>query len=139
MAPPEVLAELSEARRPGPVQAFASQPPVWIEVRCPRVMETIPRLHPGEQAAISLSSELGAVLLLMDEKDGRRVAVERQIPITGTVGVLERAAAQGLIDLRQAFTRLKTTDFWIRPDFLDDRLRAFEERLSQISRAHRSH
>ena len=40
----------------------------------------------------------------MDEKDGRSVAAQRQIPVAGTVGVLERAAAQGLIDLHQAFT-----------------------------------
>src|SRR5262245_39498013 len=93
MVPPEVLAELGEAKRPAPVRAFAAQPPPWMEVRSPRVLQAIPRLHAGEQAAISLASEVGATLLLIDEKDGRSVAAQRHIPITGTVGILERAAA----------------------------------------------
>jgi predicted nucleic acid-binding protein len=45
------------------------------------------------------------------------------VTITGTVGLLERAADQGLLDLSEAFERVKRTDFWVRPALLDERLR----------------
>jgi hypothetical protein len=37
--------------------------------------------------------------------------------------VLELAADQRLLDLQDAFSRLKNTDFWISPQLLDERLR----------------
>jgi predicted nucleic acid-binding protein len=39
---------------------------------------------------------------------------------TGTLGVLERAAARGLIDLPMAVARLKATNFRYRPGLLDE-------------------
>ncbi len=46
----------------------------------------------------------------------------------GTIGVLERSADEGLLELEQVFTKLKKTDFRIRPEFLDERLRLHRER-----------
>ena len=46
----------------------------------------------------------------------------------GTIGVLEAAAARGLLDLEQAFEQVKQTDFWLRPDFLDERLDLYRAR-----------
>ena len=83
-------------------------------------------MDPGESQAIWLCLQLGADLLLIDERDGRQAAMERGIAITGTLGVLERAAAQNLIDLDEAFEQLKQTDFWVPATLLDTRLAEFK-------------
>jgi len=85
-------------------------------------------LHDGETAAINLARELNADLLLIDEVQGRREAAARNIPLTGTIGVLEMAAAANLLDLKEAFERVKRTDFWISPNLLDERLKGFRTR-----------
>jgi predicted nucleic acid-binding protein len=85
-------------------------------------VEPIPDLHEGERAAISLASELKADLLLIDESDGRSAALARHLQVTGTIGILQRAAEQGWLDLADAFERIKQTDFWISPKLLDAEL-----------------
>lgn len=67
----------------------------------------------------------------MDEEKGRAVARQRALRVTGTVGILERAAAHGLLDLQEAFIRLKATDFWISHQLLDERLEHFRRRRKQ--------
>lgn len=123
--PPEVLAELKHPHRPQMIRDFIASEPSWLVERTPAVIESIPALHPGELAAISLARELGAALLLIDEVRGRKAAADRQIPFTGTVGVLELAADRGLLDLANAFERVKATDFWISNELLDERLRMY--------------
>ena len=70
-----------------------------------------------------LAQQLKADLLLIDDVRGRKAAGHRRIDFTGTIGVLELAADQGLLDLEDAFARLKNTDFWISPRLLDERLK----------------
>lgn len=126
--PPQVLAELADAKRPPAVRSFVSPAPAWLKVRAPVAVESIPALHAGERAAISLAQELNADLLLIDEAQGRKAAVDRRIAITGTVGVLELAADHKLLDLADAFDRVKNTDFWISHALLDERLRLYLSR-----------
>ena len=126
--PPEVSAELEQVKRPQPVRTFISSPPPWLIQRIPSVVEPIPMLHPGEVAAISLALELHADLLLIDEVLGRKAAAARSIRFTGTIGILEQAADKGLLDLKDAFERIKKTDFWISHELLDTRLRLYQER-----------
>ena len=45
---------------------------------------------------------------------------------------LEMAADQGLLDLKDAFARVKKTDFWISHDLLDDRLRQHAVRTTGL-------
>lgn len=120
--PPQVTGELLRPRRPEGVRQFAASPPDWLDERAPTVVEAIPALHAGEIAALSLAQELNADLLLIDEVRGRKAAAERRIRVTGTIGVLELAADRGLLDLSDAFDRVKQTDFWISHKLLDERL-----------------
>ena len=120
--PPQIAAELGDARRTQAVRNFIGAKPVWLRVKAPASVEPIPDLHDGERAAISLASELKAELLLIDESDGRSAALARHLQITGTIGILQRAAEQDLLDLAEAFERIKQTDFWISPKLLDAEL-----------------
>lgn len=128
--PPEVLQELASAKRPPAVQALAVTPPSWLVVRTPSQNPAIERLHAGEIAAINLATELRADLILIDEQLGRQVASQRQLQPIGTVGLLERAALQGWLNLRDTFARLRATDFWVSDALLDERLRVVEARIA---------
>jgi predicted nucleic acid-binding protein len=130
--PPEVSAELGQRSRPQVVRDFIASPPDWLIERAPVATQPIVALHPGELAAISLAQELKADLLLVDDVRGRKAAEDRRIPFTGTIGVLELAAERGLLDLQDAFARLKNTDFWISPQLLDERLKIHLARRRQI-------
>jgi len=123
--PPQVLAELERSNRPQAVREFVASRPTWLVERTPTALQPIPALHAGELAAISLALELKADLLLIDEVRGRQAAAGRHIPFTGTIGVLELAADRALLDLADAFERVKNTDFWISPELLDERLRLY--------------
>jgi predicted nucleic acid-binding protein len=54
-----------------------------------------------------------------DEIRGRREAKRRQLPFTGTLGVLAVAAEGGLLDLKSAVDRLRETNFHIAQEILD--------------------
>ena len=51
----------------------------------------------GESEAIVLAGELAADFLLMDEKKGRRIAMQRGIKVMGLLGVLLLAKRRGLL------------------------------------------
>ena len=109
--PPAVAQELADARRPQIVRDFISALPPWLRISKPSVVEAIPLLHIGECEAISLAKELKADLLLIDDSDGYSAAVARHIPATRTTALLRDAADRGLLNLREAFDRLRRTNF----------------------------
>lgn len=81
-------------------------------------------LDPGEQDAIVLALHLNADLVLMDEREGVEEARRLGLTVTGTIGVLDRAAEGGLIELAPAITALRQTNFRVNPMLLDRLLAA---------------
>jgi predicted nucleic acid-binding protein len=113
LVPDVVVAELRDPEAPPPVREWAVHPPTWVEIRqAPASSERLPRLDDGERAAILLAAaQPGAVLLLVDDAEGRAEAARRGIPAAGTLGVLRAAALRDLVDLPAALSRLAATSF----------------------------
>jgi predicted nucleic acid-binding protein len=111
LIPPAVKAELTHANTPAIVRASISQPPQWLEVVSLKqpVDSALAHLDPGEREAISLASELQAILLLMDERDGVAIARHRGLKVVGALAALGLAAAHGLVDLQTMVERLRAT------------------------------
>jgi predicted nucleic acid-binding protein len=119
--PKAVSRELQSAATPAKVVAWMSQFPTWLrtEEAIPLDDESLEKLGAGEREAITLALASGSdVLLLIDEGRGRREAKQRQIRFMGTLGVLDKAAALGLIDLPLAIERLMQTNFYVTPSLL---------------------
>jgi len=114
--PPDVLRELHDDRTPEPVRRWARAPPSWLKVTRPTSpFAAAPDLGPGEAQAIALAVELRATFLLMDDRDGARIAAKQGLRVVGTLAVLEQAATRGLLDLPETLDRLQQTTFRISP------------------------
>ena len=55
----------------------------------------------------------------MDEREGVEEAVRLGLKVTGTLGVLDRAAEKELLDLTAVFARLRAANFRVTPTLLD--------------------
>lgn len=122
--PAEVQGELLHASAPAVVREWASHPPTWLHVA--RVAEQarhasdaqLRRVDLGERAAILLAEQLQPNVVLIDDRLGRKIAIERGLPVTGLLGLLSRAAARDLVDLRVAVTALRQAGFHASPALL---------------------
>jgi predicted nucleic acid-binding protein len=125
IVPPGVVAELSDPRGPVAVRNWWRQLPPWIRIDDPGpepLPEEVRRLHRGEREAILLAQRIGADVVLIDEKAGRRAAKKLGLPVMGLIGVLATASAQGRVDVVQAVERLRRTNFRVAPELLRDLL-----------------
>ena len=120
--PSVVETELSHPKAPTVVRNWIASPPAWVEIR-----QTGPYTHDavlagldaGEKDAIILALELHADLVLMDDEEGAVAARAQGFEVTGTLGVLQRAARRQLIMLDATFNQLKRTNFRYRQDLMD--------------------
>jgi predicted nucleic acid-binding protein len=124
LIPTEVHTEMLSSYAPAKVRAWAATPPHWCSVDA---FASIPdlsmaELGAGERSAIQLALHRGIGTILMDDTEGRRAALLLHLDVTGTLGILEKAARLKLINFRSALTRLEQTNFRvsasIREDFL---------------------
>lgn len=76
-------------------------------------IEIFHELDRGETAAICHAIEHDADLVLLDEKDGRRVARRHDLTVTGVIGILLRGAKTGDVELAEELDALREAGFWI--------------------------
>ncbi len=127
LMPRAVLTELRHEDAPENVRAWAANLPSWIFVHDNPSGPTagMEKLQAGEQNAILLAEATHAGAILLDEKSARRVAANRGLHVTGTLGLLGEAATRGLIDLTAAIDQLRKTNFRYSPSLLKATLDRF--------------
>lgn len=90
------------------VELLRSHPslPAWLRVTGVKDADQAARyaqiVDAGEAEAIELARELHADLLLIDERKGRRLAVQEGVPVIGLLGVLLLAKRRQLIPSARA-------------------------------------
>lgn len=111
--PVRVVEELRDPAAPDSVKAWAGATPSWLKIdREERLIpEGLSHLHSGEAAAIVLSIDRSATMLLIDDLDGRVAARAAGLVVMGTLGVLDAAACQGLADFHSLLDALLGTNF----------------------------
>ena len=108
--PPTVFRELQQPNTPPPVRQWAASLPTWVAVQTPKTVNLKLDVDAGELEAICLAQEIHADAVLMDDRAGRSAAIHCGLAVVGTIGLLEQAAARGLIELPTALARLRQTN-----------------------------
>lgn len=112
--PSVVYAELQQSATPPDVSNQLAPPPSWLKIVSPQNVDTDPVflvLDEGERSALSLGVQLRADLILIDERRGAAIARQKGLQITGTLGILVRAARRNMVALADAIARLRKTTF----------------------------
>lgn len=115
VVPEAVWLELQAEVTPPPVRRWAATAPAWIDVRRPTTEPeaSLSRLDQGEREAICLAQELNADLLVIDERAGRDEALKLNLPVIGTLGIVERAAVRGMLEFAPTLAALRTHGFYV--------------------------
>jgi predicted nucleic acid-binding protein len=117
LIPEEVYDEvvLQGVGKPGGAEVQASD---WIQRRAITNQLAFSILHAslgaGEAACIVLAAEMGADLLILDDRAARLQAQAQQATVTGTVGLLLVADGQGRLSFQEALDDLLATGFRLR-------------------------
>jgi predicted nucleic acid-binding protein len=117
--PSEVYNEVVIAGTGLPAAREVSQAP-WIEVMAVKdgaaLQSEMKRsgLGPGEVGVVHLARELGALVVMIDDRKARRYAQSFGLIAVGCIGILEALHHKGLIvDLRAIYQHLLAVDFRI--------------------------
>ena len=117
LIPQTVLQELRHPKTTPAVRQWLSHLPAWLEVRTvsatinPALMD----LDVGERDAIQLALDLGVTTVLIDNALGRQHAERLHLEVRGTLGILERGARIGKVNLRNALSKLDQANFRMSP------------------------
>lgn len=136
--PPAVLEELQlDAGRPGSSELSVALRAGWLRLaeRPEQQIVALLRreLDQGEAEAIALALQWHAEYVLLDERNGRRIARSQGLKVTGVVGILIRAKQQGeLPSLGAALVKLRLkAGFRLGAGVIGDALRAVGEEVIQ--------
>ena len=104
--PQAVFDEMRHERTLPEVKDWLARRPVWLEVQPVNALSdaALEKLDEGEREAIILAEQLRADAIIMDERDGVREALRRNLRVIGTLGVLDEAATRGLLNLPEALS-----------------------------------
>ncbi len=130
--PDIVHGELRYANAPATVRGWADALPPWLTLAsAPPVEDADLRgVDAGERAVIALAMSMRPDFVLIDDRAGVAVARARGLEVTGTLGLLDRAAQAGMLDLGAALTALKSTNFHAQQRLFDILLARDRERRS---------
>ncbi len=92
--------------------------PAWAAVQAPKALNLSLDVDAGELEAICLAQEIKAAAVLMDDRAGRNAARQCGLAVIGTIGLLEQAAACGVLDLPQTMERLRQTNARLDPELI---------------------
>jgi predicted nucleic acid-binding protein len=118
LIPASVYRELQHPHRRFPLDPD-SWP--WLVVRPVQDIGRVARLgqlDPGEAEAIILAVEVGADVVLVDERKGRKAATDMGLRVLGVLGILAEAKRAGLIDRIEPVLDelIGRADFWVAPE-----------------------
>lgn len=116
MVPRAIVEELSHPGAPDRVRTWMQAPPSWlevVEVDAGEIPPHLTKIHRGEWEAIQLARQVEPDFVLIDELEGRRVATDYGLRVTGLLGVLDQAGRRGLVDVPAAVNRLTETEFYM--------------------------
>mgnify|MGYP001620201544 FL=1 len=128
LIPAAVQNELIQANTPKKVRDWMAVPRNWLQVEHVLSPQPIAGLHRGEAEALQLALQTNAAGVLMDDLDGRAEARKLGLVVIGTVGLLERAAERGLIELPAVLIRLQRTNFFVAEELLAAALARYQQR-----------
>lgn len=120
--PAKVIEECCHRHAPRLLREWASSPPSWLAVvEVTGIGEELRRrLDEGEAAAITLAERLQADLILIDEREGRRRAIEHGFITAGTLNILAEAGVRGWLDYEEVVGRLVVeTNFRVTREIVD--------------------
>ena len=111
------------------IESLVENKALKIQRVSPEVLESVPaNLGAGEREAIALAIETDANMVVLDDREGRRVARERDLSVTGTIGILIEARAREMIaSVRGEMDRLIEAGMWIDEAFYHRILQEFDE------------
>lgn len=105
----------------------------WLEIveepgEQPVHLAFLEHLNAGEAATISLAQALRADLVLIDERQGRKIAQRLGLRVKGTIGVLVAARREGLVpQLEPLLMRLREEGAWVSDLLINEALVAVGE------------
>jgi predicted nucleic acid-binding protein len=130
--PQAVYSELGASGAPPTLQEWINNSPAWLIVDSVEVVndESLTSLDFGERHAIFLAEKLKAELIILDEREARKVAASKDLKVIGLLGVLYQAALRDFIDLAESIERLRKTNFRASSSLLDSLLTRYQDEIT---------
>lgn len=113
-------------------QEIGESLPTWFVINDDYSKDTyqsmVPILDKGEASAIALALNYANSLLIIDERKGRRQAMQLGLQVTGLVGIIVRAKKEGVIPSgKHILDKLMQTGFRLSSRIFQNALQAMDE------------